>query len=54
MNWINSWKAGNKKDIFELTFRLGKFTVLEWYYCPCTKKNCKNGRFILFNFGFEV
>tara|TARA_B100001057_G_C22860187_1_gene954188 strand:+ start:1948 stop:2112 length:165 start_codon:yes stop_codon:yes gene_type:complete len=54
MNWINSWRKGNKKEIFEITIRLGRFTILELFYCPCTKKNCKKGRVILLNFGFEV
>ena len=54
MNWINSWKKGNKKEIFEITIRLGRFTILEVFYCPCNKKNCKKCRFILLNFGFEV
>ena len=40
MNWINSWKAYNKKNIFEVNIRLGKITMLELMYCPCDKKGC--------------
>ena len=29
MNWINGFDAGNKKEKYSLTFRLGTFTVLE-------------------------
>ena len=29
INWINSWRGGNKKQKFEISFRLGKLTVLE-------------------------
>tara|TARA_R100001163_G_C4983324_1_gene138648 strand:+ start:460 stop:624 length:165 start_codon:yes stop_codon:yes gene_type:complete len=54
MNWINSWRKGNKKEIFEITIRLGRFTAFELFYCPCNKKNCKKLRFILLNFGFEL
>ena len=29
VNWINGFDAGNKKEKYSLTFRLGTFTVLE-------------------------
>ena len=29
VNWINGFRAGNKKEKYSLTFRLGTFTVLE-------------------------
>ena len=29
MNWINSWKQGNKKEKYNIELRLGKFTILE-------------------------
>ena len=29
INWINGFDAGNKKEKYSLTFRLGTFTVLE-------------------------
>ena len=29
INWINGYNAGNKKEKYSLTFRLGTFTVLE-------------------------
>ena len=57
MNWINSWKAGNKKEVYELSFRLGTWTVFEFVLCPCascTKKDCARFRFMILNFGFEI
>ena len=30
VNWINSWKSGNKKTKYSLTLRLGKITVFEF------------------------
>ena len=29
INWINGFKPGNKKEKYEINFRLGTFTVLE-------------------------
>ena len=37
MNWINSWKAYNKKNVFEVNIRLGKITVLEIVTSPKLK-----------------
>ena len=56
MNWINSWKKGNKKEKYEITFRLGRITVLEIKACLFCDENCTAKRFrvILLNFGFEV
>ena len=58
INWINSWKAGNKKEKYELTFRLGTWTMFELMICPCAKcdnnKACPRFRFMLLNFGFEI
>ena len=56
MNWINSWKKGNKKEKYEITFRLGRITILEveaGLFCEkeCT---CKKLRYIVLNFGFEI
>ena len=28
MNWINSWKEGNKKEKYNIEIRLGTFTIL--------------------------
>ena len=44
---INSWNAGNKKEVYELSFRLGTITVLEISFG-------KSFRFMVLNFGFEV
>ena len=49
MNFINSWKEGNKKNIIDFTIRFGVFTLLELHWNPGTKF-----RFILLNFGIEM
>ena len=58
INWINSWRAGNKKEIYELTFRLGTWTMFEVMFCPCVKcdngKTCSKFRFMILNFGLEI
>ena len=56
MNWINSWKKGNKKEKYEITIRLGRLTVLEIEACLfCSEEcTCKTLRVIVLNFGFEV
>ena len=56
MNWINGFKATNKKEKYQLEFRLGTFTVLEIKICLCSKKECECSKFIIIvlNFGFEV
>ena len=57
MNWINSWKAGNKKEKYEIAIRLGKLTVLEVKTCFfCNKEDCcsKRLRCIILNLGFEI
>tara|TARA_R110000824_G_scaffold219490_2_gene406427 strand:+ start:2907 stop:3062 length:156 start_codon:yes stop_codon:yes gene_type:complete len=48
INWINGFDAGNKKEKYSLTFRLGTFTVVE------IKVDSKELRFMLLNFGFEL
>ena len=56
MNWINSWKKGNKKEKYEISFRLGRLTVLELKACLFCTEGCsaKKIRLIIFNLGFEV
>jgi len=57
MNWINSWKKGNKKNIIEIQIRLGYLTLFELYICAdnCEKDcGCKRIRFMILNFGFEI
>ncbi len=58
INWINSWNSKNKKEVYELNFRLGTITVLQIEYCPCAKcsnkSNCAKFRFMILNFGFEI
>ena len=56
INWINGFKATNKKEKYQLEFRIGTFTVLEIKVCLCSKKDCSCAkfRFMMLNFGFEV
>ena len=50
MNWINSWRQGNKKDsIYDISIRFGRFTILELYCNPGVEHRC-----IVLNFGFEM
>lgn len=48
VNWINGFNAGNKKEKYSLTFRLGTFTVLE------IKIEKSKFRFMVLNLGFEI
>ena len=56
INWINSWSSGNKKEKYEITFRLGKLTLLEVKACLFCEADCtaKRFRIIVFNFGLEI
>ena len=54
VNWINGFKASNKKEIYQLEFRLGTFTVLEVKLCACEVKQCSRLRFMVLNMGFEL
>ena len=49
MNFINSWKEGNKKNIIDFTLRFGVLTLLELKCNPG-----KSFRFLILNFGFEI
>lgn len=53
-NFINSWKYGNKKERYDITIRIGTFTLFEAYYCPCDRNGCKRVRLMLFNIGVEL
>jgi hypothetical protein len=59
MNWINSWNAGNKKEKYEINFRIGTLTILEIAFCPCgvcenKKTSCAKFRMLILNLGFEL
>jgi len=56
INWINSWRGGNKKQKFEISIRLGKLTVLEVKACLVCKEDCasKKFRLIILNLGLEI
>jgi hypothetical protein len=49
MNWINSWKKGNKKEKFEITIRIARITVLEIYFNPG-----REFKFLILNFGIQI
>ena len=57
INWINSWRSGNKKEVYEINLRLGILTLFQVRLCLCScceTKQCSRFRFILFNLGFEI
>ena len=59
INWINGFKAGNKKEKYAINFRIGTLTVLEIELCPCKvcdnkKSSCARFRFMILNMGFEL
>ena len=54
MNFINSWKQGNKQSKYNIEIRLGILTILEIKVCLCNKKKCSKFRFMIFNLGFEL
>ena len=49
MNFINSWREGNKKNIIDLKLRFGVFTLLELKWNPGV-----DFRFLILNFGIEL
>ena len=53
MNWINSWKQGNKQAKYNIEIRLGRITVLEMKVCLCSESQCSRFRLMVFNFGIE-
>jgi hypothetical protein len=55
MNFINSWAKGNKKSKYEITFRLGRITVLEIKACLFCEQGCTSKKFrvMIFNLGFD-
>ena len=54
MNFINSWKQGNKQAKYNVEIRLGRVTVLEIKVCLCDKKKCSKFRLMFFNFGIDL
>jgi len=48
INWINGYKAGNKKRKWYLELRISKITVLE------LKWEAKRFRLMILNLGFQV
>ena len=56
INWINGYAAGNNKQKYEMTFRLGTVTVLEIKACLFCEEGCskKKFRFMMLNLGFEI
>ena len=56
INWINGFNTTNKKEKYEITFRLGTFTVLEIKACLFCEAGCtsKRFRFMILNLGFQI
>jgi hypothetical protein len=65
INWINSWRLGNKKNKIDICLRIGIFTIFELYVCldkACKpkKKNkkrcdkCTTFRLMVLNLGIEI
>ncbi len=54
IDWVNSWKSGNKKNKYSVTIRLGKLTVFELKICPCSNQGCSRFRFMILNLGFQL
>jgi hypothetical protein len=56
INWINSFKASNKKSKYELNFRLGTFTILEIKLCLFCNDECTSKKFrvMICNLGLEL
>lgn len=54
IDWVNSWKGGNKKNKYSITVRLGKLTLFELKICPCTNERCSRFRLIILNLGFQL
>ena len=55
INWINSWRQGNKREKYKIELRFGTFTLFEIKFCVCcTPCDCPRFRFMIFNFGFEI
>ena len=48
VDWINGFDAGNKKEKYSLTLRLGTLTLFE------LKVDKTHIRFMVVNFGFEL
>ena len=49
MNFIDSWREGNKKNIIDISLRLGVLTLFELNWNPKVKF-----RLFLLNFGIEL
>ena len=54
INWINGYNSGNKKEKYNLTFRLGTFTVFELKISPYRTMNGAALRLMILNLGFEI
>jgi hypothetical protein len=56
IDWINSWKSGNKKNKYNLTLRAGRLTILEFklFFIPKEGGKAMRFRFMLLNFGFDI
>jgi len=54
IDWINSWKPGNKKKKFKVSIRLGLIDVVYIGVWVDVKSKKLKVRFMLLNYGFEI
>ncbi len=54
IDWIDSWKPGNKKKKFRVSIRLGLIDVIYVSVWVCAKTKKHKLRFMLLNYGFEI
>lgn len=54
IDWINSWKSGNKKKKFKVSIRLGLIDVVYISVWVCAKTKNYKLRCMLLNYGFEI
>jgi len=54
INWINGYKATNKKEKYSIDIRIGTMTALQISLCLCENKKCSAFRLMVFNLGFEL
>ena len=45
INWINSWRTGNKKNKIDFTLRLGFLTLFELKFCAFCEKDLSRTAF---------
>jgi hypothetical protein len=54
IDWIDSWKSGNKKKTFRISLRLGLVDIFYLSLRICNKTKKLQMRFMLLNYGFQI